>query len=123
MKPNGIKEDYFSFNGRINRKTFLIRNLVLFLTIIALTLLQIFLEDFKTPSLSLIFFHFLLFFCCIFILISKASLNIRRFHDLNKSGWFTLLGIIPIISFFVMIYLYLFKGTVGSNKFGEDIIL
>lgn len=123
METDGLKEDYFSFNWRINRKTFLIRNIVLFLTIAILTLLQFFLKDFKTPSLSLIFVHFLLFFCCIFILISQVSLSIRRFHDLNKNGWFILLGIIPIINFFIMIYLYFFKGTVGLNKFGEDIIL
>lgn len=49
MKTDGLKEDYFSFNGRINRKTFLIRNIVLFLTIAFLTLLQFFLKDFKTP--------------------------------------------------------------------------
>lgn len=46
--------------------------------------------------------------------------SIRRLHDLNKSGWFLLISLIPIINFFFGIYAGFFKGTEGPNDYGED---
>jgi len=42
----------------------------------------------------------------------------RRLHDLNRSGWFSLLFIVPLINIFVGLYLVFWPGTLGSNRFG-----
>lgn len=47
-------------------------------------------------------------------------LNIKRLHDLDKSGWFLLLNLIPIVNWGLSIYLLFFKGTEGPNRFGAD---
>ena len=41
-------------------------------------------------------------------------------HDLNRSGWFFLLALIPILNLFLEIYLFCFRGTRGVNKYGAD---
>ena len=46
--------------------------------------------------------------------------SIRRLHDLNKSGWFLLISLIPVINFFFGIYAGFFKGTEGPNDYGDD---
>jgi len=46
------------------------------------------------------------------------SLQIRRLHDLNMSGWWILLGFVPIISYFFPLYVALAGGTNGENKYG-----
>jgi len=48
------------------------------------------------------------------------SIQIRRLHDLNKTGWFCLLSLIPFISFLFGIYVTFFPGTVGENKYGTQ---
>ncbi len=46
---------------------------------------------------------------------------IKRFHDLDKSGFFILLGLIPIASLYLLVLLFQ-KGTEGPNRFGEDLL-
>ena len=50
----------------------------------------------------------------------SLTLIIRRWHDLGKSGWFTLLLLIPLLNFLVMLYLWFVRGTAGPNTYGED---
>ncbi len=45
---------------------------------------------------------------------------IRRLHDLNRSGWFMLLTLIPVVNFIFGIYIVFFRGTKGYNKYGAD---
>ena len=55
------------------------------------------------------------------ILVSAVygfSLYIRRLHDLNQSGWWSLLMFVPLLNLGLMIYLLFFPGTKGSNRFG-----
>jgi len=51
--------------------------------------------------------------------IPMISVAVRRLHDYNKSGWFYLLGFIPIVSLYVL-YIYVQPGTRGPNKYGPD---
>ena len=44
----------------------------------------------------------------------------KRFHDLDKSGWYAILAFVPVISLLVMVYLFFWKGTSGSNRYGPD---
>lgn len=42
----------------------------------------------------------------------------RRLNDLNRSGWWFLLYLIPVVNLLLMIYLVFFPGTDGNNDFG-----
>ena len=52
-------------------------------------------------------------------LIPNLSVTVRRLHDVDKSGWFILLGLIPLVGFYLL-YLYCQPGTPGPNRFGPD---
>jgi uncharacterized membrane protein YhaH (DUF805 family) len=44
----------------------------------------------------------------------------RRFNDLDKSGWYTLLFIVPIVNIFAALYALVWPGTKGSNNYGPQ---
>ena len=52
--------------------------------------------------------------------VGGIMLSIRRLHDLDKSGWFLLLGLVPLVNVIFMLYLWLAPGTVGANRYGAD---
>ena len=42
----------------------------------------------------------------------------RRLNDLNRSGWWFLLFLIPLVNLLFAIYILFFPGTDGDNNFG-----
>lgn len=42
----------------------------------------------------------------------------RRLHDLNLSGWYVLLMLIPLVNFIFTLYLIFAPGSQGSNQYG-----
>ena len=52
--------------------------------------------------------------------IGGIMLTIRRLHDLDRSGWFILLALVPFVNILFAIYIWFFKGTDGYNRYGAD---
>ena len=52
--------------------------------------------------------------------IPLVCVNIRRLHDINKSGWWFLLWFIPLIGTIWQIVLLCKKGDEGKNRFGNN---
>lgn len=42
----------------------------------------------------------------------------RRLNDLDKSGWLSLLMLVPLVNFFIALYLIFWPGSPGSNHYG-----
>ena len=53
-------------------------------------------------------------------LIPSFAVSVRRLHDIERSGWFLLLALIPIIGWIILLYWMCQPGTPGQNQFGED---
>lgn len=51
--------------------------------------------------------------------IPFLSLSVRRLHDTDKSGWFYLLGCLPVVNIVLLVF-FATDGTQGTNRFGED---
>ena len=51
-------------------------------------------------------------------LIPLLSAAVRRFHDMDKSGFMVLWSAVPIVGFFVVLIGLMGNGTEGNNKFG-----
>ena len=56
----------------------------------------------------------------IYFLIIGISAGVRRLHDTDRSGWYLLLLLIPLLGPIVLFVLYVIKGTEGENRFGPD---
>ena len=48
------------------------------------------------------------------------SLAVRRLHDLDRSGWWCLLFLIPLIGVIILIIWFCSKGPDGPNRLGAD---
>ena len=45
-------------------------------------------------------------------------ITIRRLHDMNRSGWFSLFFLLPILNVLLSLYLLFGSGSTGSNRYG-----
>jgi len=54
-------------------------------------------------------------------LYPTLALYTKRWHDRGKSGWWTLIILIPLIGgIWALIELGILRGTVGPNQYGPD---
>ncbi len=44
----------------------------------------------------------------------------RRLHDTDRSAWWLLIVLIPLIGIIVLIVFFATRGTTGANRFGPD---
>ncbi|MGL5499424.1 MAG: DUF805 domain-containing protein [Aeromonas sobria] len=54
------------------------------------------------------------------VLLPSWAVAARRLHDTDRSAWWLLLGLIPIIGTLVLIYFMVCNGQQGPNRFGDD---
>lgn len=52
--------------------------------------------------------------------LQSLAVAARRLHDTDRSAWWLLLGLIPIIGTLVLIYFMVCNGQQGPNRFGDD---
>ncbi len=57
------------------------------------------------------------------VILSGLAVSVRRLHDLDKSGWWVLIGFIPLIGGIIIIFWFVRRGSDGPNQFGEDPLL
>src|SRR5262245_7111936 len=53
------------------------------------------------------------------LLLPGLSVAIRRLHDTNRTGWWILIILIPLIGWIVLLIFYLQQGDAGANNYGE----
>ena len=52
------------------------------------------------------------------LLLPGFSVSIRRLHDTDHSGWWVLIGLIPIVGFIVLLIFYVRESDPDENKYG-----
>ena len=55
------------------------------------------------------------------VFLPGLAVSIRRLHDLDRTGWWIFIGLIPLIGAILLIVWYCGRGTVGANRFGPDL--
>lgn len=63
-------------------------------------------------------FAWLLNLIALAVFIPSIAVSVRRFHDIGKSGWWVLIGLIPIVGWIAYIY-FTAQPSAGSNEHGE----
>jgi len=112
-----FKEIYISFDGRFNRAKYWLAYLPLLLISLTATY-----ADFLTGSLDTqTGIGPISAVASIILLWPSISLGVKRCHDRDRSGWFLLIAIIPILgAIWLLVEIGFMRGTVGDNRFGPD---
>ncbi|OGA04231.1 MAG: hypothetical protein A3H35_07855 [Betaproteobacteria bacterium RIFCSPLOWO2_02_FULL_62_17] len=55
------------------------------------------------------------------LLLPSLSAAARRLHDVDRGGWWMLVGLIPIIGFLILLFWMVQPGTQSANEFGEPL--
>jgi uncharacterized membrane protein YhaH (DUF805 family) len=53
------------------------------------------------------------------VFLPGLAVGARRLHDIDRTAWWLLLWLVPLIGFIVLIYWFIQRGTDGANRFGE----
>lgn len=108
-----LKETLFSFRGRIRRSTYW----KIFLALIGIMIVVVFLGIAMNVN-EIVATTFLVILYIPLIWISLA-LQVKRWHDRDKSGWFVLVSFIPIIGpIWAFIENGCLAGSDTANRFG-----
>ena len=106
---------YIGFSGRAMRSEYWYWALFILLLQIVAWLIDMTLFGFNTTGVNPIGSIFSLA-----TFLPGLAVSIRRLHDIDRAGWWVLLGLIPVIGWIVLIYWACLRGTVGTNRFGPD---
>ncbi len=107
-------KQYADFKGRARRKEFWFFQLFCFLFGIGL-LAVLFLVGMKPEAAEGV-----LNVLGIALLLPSLAVMVRRLHDTDRSGWWALLCLVPLLGGLVLLIFACLEGTRGSNRFGPD---
>ncbi len=109
-----VVKKYAVFSGRARRKEYWMFCLFNFLFIVGAILLDNLLGTaIKGIGYGLIYGLYVLA-----MLLPSFGVGIRRMHDVGKSGWFFLIGLIPIVGSIWILILLCSDGNAAENKYG-----
>jgi uncharacterized membrane protein YhaH (DUF805 family) len=113
---------YADFSGRSRRKEYWMFTLGVALLYGSLAIMMLGGLDESSGDFSPVsgFFLILWIVAGLAIIVPAVAVQVRRFHDQDKSGWFVLLNLIPYIGGLVVLVMMCLEGTKGPNRFGAD---
>jgi len=104
-----VLKNYAGFSGRARRKEYWMFALINLIIAIVLELIG---AAIKTQIPYYLY--------ALAVLIPSLAVGVRRLHDTGKSGWWLLIGLIPIIGAIVLIVFFATEGQPGSNQHGPN---
>ncbi|MEN0040981.1 MAG: DUF805 domain-containing protein [Pseudomonadota bacterium] len=109
-----MKNRYAQFDGRAPRAEFWWYALVVFLLGIAASIIEqvLGISDDGNGVLSLI--------VSLAHLVPGLAIGARRLHDIDRSGWWQLLFLIPIVGLIVLIWWFTRPSGAGDNQYGSN---
>ena len=108
-----VLKQYADFQGRARRKEYWMFTLVS----AGISVILIIVDYLLTTKILGINLLNLLYGLGVFI--PTLAVGIRRLHDIGKSGWMMLVGLIPIAGFIWLIVLFATDSQKGTNDWGQ----
>jgi uncharacterized membrane protein YhaH (DUF805 family) len=105
-----VLQNYVGFQGRARRKEYWTFVLYSFIISLVLGILQavLHMREILTSIYSLA------------VLLPSLAVGVRRLHDTGRSGFWLLIGLIPIIGSIVLLVFMCFDSEAGDNKYGAS---
>jgi uncharacterized membrane protein YhaH (DUF805 family) len=104
--------NYANFSGRSQRSAFWWWTLFYMIAIPGTAFIEDKVFGYEPPVLSAL--------VSVGLLIPSIAVTVRRLHDTARSGWFILLGFVPLIGPIILLVWYCQQGTPGANQYGPD---
>ncbi|WP_323815865.1 DUF805 domain-containing protein [Cellvibrio sp. NN19] len=112
---NAVEEvKFFSPSSRINRLRYWAHSMLFTLAMFAVFFVIGLLGFYGSVTVAIV----LGVIAYIAMIAFSFILMIQRLHDLNKTGWMSLLCLIPLANIYLLVLLIFFKGTEGRNNYG-----
>lgn len=99
-------KNYVNFKGRANRKEFWYAFVAYFIV----NLILGFIPGTAGMIIKIIWW--------LATLLPVLGVSVRRLHDINKSGWYLLIGLIPLVGEIILIVWWAKVGDTTENQFG-----
>jgi uncharacterized membrane protein YhaH (DUF805 family) len=128
-----VLKNYTNFNGRSRRTEYwmfaLFNCLFLFLASILDkilgtnfdTIFGIHLKVESQPiSLHILPLGYIYLIYALVVIIPSLSVSVRRLHDVGKSGWMLLIGLIPILGAIYLLILLVTDSNLAPNQYGDS---
>ena len=104
-----VFSQYAPFNGRASRSEYCWFQLALYLVILLLIVVPI-IHMIGVILAPIIF---------ILAIVPCLAVGLRRLHDSNKSGWYQLIGLVPVVGTIGLIVLLALPSDTGENQYGS----
>ena len=111
-----VKDHYFDFNGRASRQElwmFILFNVIFAFCLGILDVLFGTYDDATGRGLISSIYT-------LAVILPGLGVQVRRLHDIGKSGWLILLSFIPLIGLIVLIVWYCQEGQPEPNEYGVN---
>ena len=106
----GVLKKYAVFSGRARRTEYW----MFFLFNIIILIVLGFLEGiFGSPGILSTIYGLAVF-------IPSIAVAVRRLHDIGRTGWWVLIGLIPFIGAIVLIIFFVLESQPGANQYGPN---
>jgi uncharacterized membrane protein YhaH (DUF805 family) len=103
----------FAFDGRINRAKFWLGIVIVWVAVFVFAGIA--------GALNSSFGWLMFSIVYVGVIWVGLALSIKRWHDRDKSGWWVLIGFIPIIgAIWALVETGFLEGTQGPNQYGPD---
>ncbi|MEV7447895.1 DUF805 domain-containing protein [Streptomyces nigra] len=103
-----VLKKYATFSGRARRKEYWM--FVLFNTIAYILLMVIDLATIGSGVLAIIYE--------VAVLLPSLAVGVRRLHDTDRSGWWLLIALIPLVGAIILLVFLASDGKSEANKYG-----
>ncbi|MEN5390785.1 DUF805 domain-containing protein [[Pseudomonas] hibiscicola] len=110
---------YTQFSGRASRSEYWWFQLFMMMFTIPLNVLGFIAGYTNSTSLALVSSGLMLV-VWLTLALPLIAVTIRRLHDTDRSGWWLLLGLVPIAGLAVLVFMLL-PSTPGDNRFGKPV--
>jgi uncharacterized membrane protein YhaH (DUF805 family) len=114
-----VWQRYAEFSGRSRRMEYwmftLIHALIILVFSIGIVGFGMMKQPFIGAACTLLFGAY-----AVAALVPVLAVTVRRLHDIDKSGWWILISLVPVVGGLVLLVMTCFDGTRGSNLYGPD---
>ena len=111
-----VLKKYAVFSGRARRKEYWFFVLFNFIITVALVVIDGIVGTFD-PTTGV---GMLTGLYSLAVLIPTIAVMVRRLHDTGRTGWWLLIGLIPVIGGIVLLVFMFLDSNSGGNEYGPD---